>query len=96
MAVKQDGDLKEKSIGALRREVMRLREKIRWHRDREENQRCHHCDLELYGVLPEEKPPGKMTESEEVILRKCRQYIRRQQCALHGCTESSTTRKLSW
>jgi len=85
---KQDLDVKTLSIGALRREVMKLRSKIRWHRDRNENQRCHHCDLELYSVLPEEKPAGRMTQAEEVILKKCKRYIRRQQCVLHGCTGS--------
>ena len=93
MTSKQDDDLKGMSIGQLRREVMKLRGKIRWHRDRDENQRCHHCDRELYGVLPEEEPPGQMTEPEEVILRKCKRYIRRQQCELHGCTGFSNKRK---
>jgi hypothetical protein len=93
MAKKQDVDLRDMPIGQLRREVMKLRGKIRWHRDRDENQRCHHCDLELYGVLPEDEPPGKMTEDEDMILQKCKRYIRRQQCALHGCAGISTTRK---
>jgi len=86
MTRRQDSDVKEMTQGQLRREVMKLRDKIRWHRDLDENQRCHHCDLQLYEVLPEAKPAGKMTEPEEVILRKCEQYIRRQQCKLHGCT----------
>lgn len=85
MTKKQDPELKNMTVGQLRREVMRLRNKIRWHRDRDENQRCHHCDQELYCVLPEEKPAGKMTEPEEIILQKCRRYIRLQQCELYGC-----------
>lgn len=93
MTRKQDTDVRDMSVGELRREVMKLRSKIRWHRDRDENQRCHHCDLELYGVLPEEKPPGKMTEPEDVILQKCKSYIRRQQCILHGCTGIPNNRK---
>jgi hypothetical protein len=64
MTKKQDVDVKAMSAGQLRREVMKLRRKIRWHRDRDENQRCHHCDDELYTVLPEVKPSGQMTEPE--------------------------------
>lgn len=93
MTRRQDGDLKDMSIGQLRREVMKLRWMIRWHRDRNENQRCHHCDLELYSVLREEKHPGKMTGAEDVLLIKCKRYIRQQQCASHGCTGISSKRK---
>ena len=93
MTKKQDVDLKNMSIGQLRQAVMRLRNKIRWHRDRDENERCHHCDLELYGVLPEEKPPGKMTRSKEILLKNCEKYIDRQQCTLHGCTGLSMRKR---
>lgn len=85
MAVRQDSDVKEMTLAELRREVMKLRHGIRKHRDTDENARCWHNDLALYGLLPEEEPPGKMMEPEEKLLVNCRRYIRRQQCGLHGC-----------
>jgi hypothetical protein len=81
----QDGDVKKMSEGELRREVMSLRHAIRQHRDADENARCWHNDLALYGILPEEVPPGKMQGPEEELLKNCRRYIRRQQCCEHGC-----------
>lgn len=82
---RQDADVKQMTSGQLRREVMKLRRAIRHHRDAAENARCWHNDLTLYEVLPEEKPAGKMIGPEEVLLRNCRRYIRRQQCEMHGC-----------
>lgn len=70
------------SSAALRSEIERLRKAIRKHRDAANNARCWHNDLALYGALPEGVAPGKMTDPEEVLLRNCRRYIRRQQCRL--------------
>lgn len=86
MSKPQDDDVKQMTIGQLRREVMRLRQAIRIHRDADENARCWHNDLALYALLPDEKPAGKMVGSEETLLRNCQRYIRRQQCEQHGCT----------
>jgi hypothetical protein len=85
MTRRQDEDIKGMSPAELRREAMRLRDAIRKHRDAEENARCWHNDLALYGVLPENEPPGRMDGPEEVLLRNCRRYIRRQQCDGSGC-----------
>lgn len=93
MARRQDADIKAMTSAELRCEVMRLRHKIRWHRDLNENRRCWHCDLELYSVLPEERPPGRMVGPEEKLLRNCKRYIRRQQCAFRGCAGMVTRRR---
>lgn len=93
MTKPQDPDLATLSLGRLRREVMRLRGAIRAHRHADENRRCWHNDLVLYGVLPEDIPPGKMVGLEEDLLRNCRRYIRRQQCERHGCSGVSQKRK---
>lgn len=86
MSKSQDADVKQMTIGQLRREVMKLRRKIRWHRDLQENARCWHNDLKLYEVLPEQEPAGRMEGDEAALLGNCRRYIRRQQCLKHGCT----------
>ena len=83
--MKQDTDLQSLSPAQLRQTLMRLRHAIRKHRDAEENARCWHNDLALYAALPEEKPAGKMRGPEKVLLKNCQQYIRRQQCTMHGC-----------
>ncbi len=93
MTRKKDDDIKKMSLFELRRETMKLRKKIRWHRNLNEDARCHHCDDELYTVLPEVKPAGKMTLPVEVHLGRCWRYILRQQCELHGCTGISNIRK---
>jgi hypothetical protein len=80
MSKRQDNDLKSMTVGDLRRLVMRLRTGIRRHRDAEENERCWHNDLALYGQLPEGKPPGRMVGPERILLRNCKRYIRRQKC----------------
>ena len=76
----QDRDLKKLTPAALRNEVMRLRKALRKHRDADENARCWHNDLALYGLLPEGKKPGKLRGPEKVLLRNCLKYIRRQKC----------------
>lgn len=92
MARRQDPDLREMTRTELRREVMRLRKRIRWHRDLNENERCWHCDLELYAVLPEEEMPGRMTGPKPILLLNCGRYIDRQQCVRHGCVGPGTMR----
>lgn len=77
-----DADLKKMSWSELQKEVMKLRRGIRKHRDATENARCWHNDLALYGLLPEERPPGRMLGSEQRLLVNCRRYIRRQRCAV--------------
>lgn len=72
------------SPAQLRQEVRCLRKSIRKHRDAEENARCWHNDLQLYGILPEEVAPGRMLGDEQILLRNCRRYIRRQRCADHS------------
>lgn len=77
-----DSDIKAMSVGQTHQELMRVRQLVRTHRDREGNARCHHADEELYArVLPEQKPAGRMDGDKEVILRDCSRYIDRQQCA---------------
>ncbi|MBI5733229.1 hypothetical protein HY967_04780 [Candidatus Jorgensenbacteria bacterium] len=84
--MKLDPDIKKMPTGKLRRELQRTRNVIRSHRNKEGNARCWHNDLGLYGkTLPESKPAGKMTQPEDELLRNCKNYIRRQQCASHGC-----------
>lgn len=77
----QDIDLLELSPSELRAEVMQLRKAIRKHRDAQENARCWHNDLRLYGSLPEEAAPGRMLGDEKILLQNCQRYIRRQRCA---------------
>lgn len=89
MARRQDPDVKAMPLSELRREVMRLRQAIRRHRDAEGNARCWHNDLALYAVLPEEKPAGRMDGPEDALLGNCRRYIRRQQCTSYGCIGTS-------
>lgn len=83
-----DPDVKEMSLGQLRREVMKWRSAVRQHRNAEGNARCWHNDLALYALLPEGKPAGKMDLPERVLLRNCRRYIRRQQCSANGCRKN--------
>lgn len=90
---KQDLDVKEMTLAQLRREVMKLRLAIRKHRDAEENARCWHNDLTLYGSLPEEVPPGRMVGPEEELLKNCRRYIRRQQCHSSMCSQTRSAAK---
>ena len=84
MPRRHDRDVKNMTATQLRREVMLLRGRIRWHRDRKGNARCWHNDLRLYEVLPEGKPAGRMDQPEGILLRKCKRYIRGQQCVKHG------------
>lgn len=77
----QDIDLPQMSASQLRTEITRLRHAIRKHRDAQENARCWHNDLRLYGVLPEEVTPGRMLGDEKTLLQNCQRYIRRQRCA---------------
>lgn len=74
----QDRDLKPMAAPALRKEVMRLRNAIRHHRDAERNDRCWILDLELYRILPESLNAGTVTMPEELFLKNCRAYYRRQ------------------
>lgn len=90
---RHDADVKQMTSGELRREVMRLRRKIRWHRDLRDNARCWHCDKQLYAVLPEVKPAGNMRGDPAVLLRNCRNYIHRQQCAAHGCSGAHSSKR---
>ncbi|GEM_PF-3433990 len=82
MPRRQDRDLKKFTPSQLRQLIMKLRQAIRKHRDKAENARCWHNDLELYAALPDAKPAGRMTKPEAELLRNCRRYIRRQQCAV--------------
>lgn len=82
---RQDPDLAKLTVGQLRQLVMKLRRRLRWHRDLQDNARCWHADLQLYEVLPEQKPAGKMRGDEKVLLRNCKAYIRRQQCDTQNC-----------
>jgi hypothetical protein len=83
--MRHDKDIAGMSPAELRRALQRLRRTIRRHRGAEDNARCWHNDLALYGALPEGRRPGKMTSPEKTLLRNCKRYIRRQQCWSHGC-----------
>ncbi|MEK7640808.1 MAG: hypothetical protein AAB389_02330 [Patescibacteria group bacterium] len=85
MSKRQDADLKKMRPAQLRAEVMKMRRALRKHRALSENSRCWHCDLQLYEVLPDSKPAGKMTKPEPELLRNCRRYIRQQQCDQYQC-----------
>lgn len=79
--MKQDSDLPSMTPAQLRQEVQRLRQAVRKHRDTQENARCWHNDLVLYGTLSEEVKPGRMLGDEKQLLQNCQRYIRRQRCA---------------
>lgn len=88
--MKLDRDLKELSAGEARQELMRIRRLVRTHRDRRENARCWHADLELYArILPEQVAPGRMTLPLGTLLMNCERYIRRQQCQAGICPNRS-------
>ncbi|TSC63849.1 MAG: hypothetical protein G01um1014106_361 [Parcubacteria group bacterium Gr01-1014_106] len=94
MSKRQDLDIQAMSPTQVRHEVMRLRSKIRWHRDLEENERCWHCDLELYSVLPECTLAGRMRGPVRQLFKRCVGYIFRQQCVRFGCDGRQTTRRV--
>lgn len=69
------------STGQLRRELTRVRNAVRKHSKADGNARCWHNDLKLYEAgLPEAEPAGKMIQPIEDLIKRCRQYIKRQQC----------------
>lgn len=87
--MKLDKDIKRMSLGQARRELQRVRGRIRTHRDAKGNARCWLNDVRLYEtVLPEQKSAGRMDLPKEVLLRNCKRYIEGQQCALGGCRKS--------
>lgn len=83
--MKLDKDVKAMSKSARGQELMRVRRLIRSHKQKRDNARCWLNDERLYDqVLPEKSAgAGKMTLPEEVLLRNCKRYIRRQKCT--GC-----------
>lgn len=82
--IKLDPDVKGMDASPeAKQTIMRLRRGIRKHRDKDENARCWHADLELYALLPEEKPAGRMDQPKETLLGNCERYIDRQKCG--GC-----------
>lgn len=80
--MKTERDILGMSFGKRGRELQRLRALIRTHKRKPNNARCWHTDEQLYDrALPEgSKDAGRMTLPEKVLLRKCKQYIRGQQC----------------
>ncbi len=82
-----DRDLDDLTPTQLRQELVRVRGQLRWHRDLKDNDRCWHCDKELYArTLPENEEPGRMTSPKEELRHNCDIYINQQQCELRGCT----------
>ncbi len=60
----------------LEKEIDRLREAIRNHRDQRGDDRCWADDEALYGVLPEGHDPLKAfsREEKEVLMARCSRY----------------------
>lgn len=87
-----DPDIRSMTGGHARRELMRVRQLVRTHRDRREDARCWHADAELYArILPEQSPPGRMDGDKQRLLVHCARYIDRQQCS--GCAISRRSRR---
>ncbi len=54
-------------------EVIRLRDKIRWHRDQRGDDRCYRDNYELYSLLPE---GFKRPEADSLVeLEQCKKFI---------------------
>ena len=78
---KLDHDIKKMTPGLARRELQRVRNALRWHRNTKGNARCWHNDLQLYErTLPDSKPAGRMDQPVAVLVPYCIRYIVRQQC----------------
>lgn len=74
---RHDPDLKNLSLGALRKEVMRLRNGIRRWRDNYDNEECHEEDERLALLLPEQIRIYPITLSREDFERNCRRFSAR-------------------
>jgi hypothetical protein len=65
--------------GQLIHEVVKLRQKLRWHRDQQDNDRCHENDNDLYRLLPDK---GELPTNEVspgcVFLDNCVAYYNQQ------------------
>jgi hypothetical protein len=89
-----DTDIKNMTASEARRELQRVRNRLRWHRNTEENARCWHNDVKLYGdTLPEAKPAGRMDQPKEVLLRNCGRYIDQQKCSGLNCPISKPRKR---
>jgi len=65
-------------------EIMKLRNMIRYHRDQEEDDRCHEDDTKLYELLPEKKEAKTTLPPKEVFLKSCERYWCQRQCPQAG------------
>lgn len=72
-----DPDIKDLSLSALRKEVMRLRNGIRRWRDTYNNEECHEEDDRLVLLLPEQTRVHPITFSREDFERNCRRFSAR-------------------
>src|SRR5579859_3417320 len=74
----RDGDLEGKNKVWLIREIMRLRNGIRDHRDQRGDDRCWIDDEKLYGLLPEGVKAQTALDSG-LMIRNCQRFIETRQ-----------------
>ena len=75
---RMDADVRLMGAARLRREVMRLRSKIRSHRSTRDNARCWIKDQELYHLLPERPKSRPISLPDAEFLVNCKRYLARQ------------------
>ncbi len=83
--MKLDKDIVLMSLAQRGYELQRMRNLIRSHKRKEGHARCWLNDANLYELtLPEGSGGmGRMDVPEEVLFKRCKRYIRDQQCKVH-------------
>jgi hypothetical protein len=83
--MKLDVDIKLMSLERRGYELQRLRGLLRSHKKKRGHARCWLNDANLYDLtLPEGSDGmGRMDVPEEVLFKRCKRYIRDQQCKVH-------------
>jgi hypothetical protein len=70
----QDSDLQTMNRLSLEKEVMRLRNAIRYHREQTLDNRCWLDDAKLYEVLPDEVLYDTTLPPKETFLHHCEHF----------------------
>ncbi len=71
-----DADLQQMNLEELRREVQKMRNAVRGHRDESGDDRCWADDAALYQSLPEGTCPLKAfgAQEKEILMARCSRY----------------------
>lgn len=73
-----DIDLGGMGASKLRKELKRVRNGIRQHRDAKGHDRCWENDWDMYKLLPESKDADFTLPPEEEFLENCKRYFHEQ------------------